>query len=185
MVVTPLKNGGLKCQVSDLALLIDPPASARGDITLATSASLPLTPSSDETINTAGEYEISGIRIRGVQIKEESSKKEIRTAYVADVDGMSLCFLGNLSTPLPSETMDRLGGIDVLFLSVGEPGLEEKKAAALIKEMEPKVVIFTACRDRKALAAALGTNPEEAEKFTAKRKDLSEDGLRVLILQSA
>ena len=185
MVVTPLKNGGLKCQVSDFALLIDPPASARGDIALYTHADLPLSLAADETINTAGEYEIGGIRIRGVQVQEESSEKKIGTVYVARLDEMSLCFLGELSSPLSSETMDRLGEVDILFLSAGENGLDEKKAAALIKEMEPKVAIFTACRDRKALAAALGKIPEEAEKFTAKRKDLSEDALRILILQAA
>ncbi len=185
MVVTPLKNGGLKCQVSDFALLIDPPISARGDITLYTHVVLPLPLTADETINTAGEYEISGVRIRGVQIKEESSEKEIRTVYVAKLDEMSLCFLGELSSALSSETMDRLGEIDVLFLSTGEHGLDEKKAAALIKEMEPKVAIFTACKDSKALAAALGKTPEMVEKFTAKRKDLSESALRLLIMQAA
>ncbi len=183
MVITPLKNGGLKCQVSDFSILVDPSVSARGDIVLLTGSGLPLETGADETINTAGEYEISGIRIRGIQAGS-SSDKNIRVVYVAELDEIRLCFLGGLSVPLSSEELDKLGEIDILFLVSGKSGLEEKAAANLIKEIEPKAVVFTVSDNAKALSAALGQNPEEVDKFTVKSKDLNEDTRKVMIFKS-
>ncbi|MCL5006584.1 MAG: MBL fold metallo-hydrolase [Patescibacteria group bacterium] len=184
MVVTPLKNGGLKCQVSDFSILVNPPASARGDITLHTASNLPLTSGADETINTAGEYEIGGVRLRGVQVGRESSDKQIKVVYSVELDEIRLAFLGGLSSPLSSEELDRLGEVDVLFLSSGESGLKEKDAASVVKEVEPKVAVFSSVSDLKALAAALGQNPEPVDKFTAKRKDLNEGTRKILVFRA-
>lgn len=183
MVVTPLKNGGLKCQVSDFSILVDPSASARGDIVLLTNSKLPLETGTEETINTAGEYEINGIRIRGMQV-DGSSEENIRIVYVAKLDEMKLCFMGGASSPLSSEELDKLGEVDILFLASGKFGMEEKAAVSLIKEIEPKAVIFTACENIKAVSAAMGQNPEELDKFTVKKKDLSEDARRVMVFKS-
>ncbi|MDE2144517.1 MAG: MBL fold metallo-hydrolase [Patescibacteria group bacterium] len=184
MVVIPLKNGGLKCQVSDFAVLVDPSSSARGDIVLRTFSPLPLLAGTDELINTAGEYEINGVRVRGIQINGESSEEKMRVVYAVELDEIRLCFLGGVSSPLSSEELDKLGEADILFLSSGKFGLDEKSAASLIKEIEPKAVIFAAYENLKALSAALGQNPEEVDKFTVKRKDLTEDSRKIMVFKT-
>jgi L-ascorbate metabolism protein UlaG (beta-lactamase superfamily) len=100
------------------------------------------------TIDGAGEFEIGGVFITGVQTdgggsKKKSKEKSTRnTIYVFDYDGITVAHLGDLKdTPTQSE-IESLGTINVALVPVGGGGgLNAAKAAEVISLIEPNLVI--------------------------------------------
>ncbi|HUY69892.1 MAG TPA: MBL fold metallo-hydrolase [Candidatus Tyrphobacter sp.] len=182
MVITPFQNGGLKCQVSDFSLLVDAPAGSRGEVSLRTKTDWPFKES--EEIKTAGEYEIGGLRVTGFNLENESDPKSLRNVFLANFDEIKLCFLGELKSDLPEAVLDRLSEIDILFMPVGGPALEAKKAVSLVKRLEPSLTVYFPCADLKALAAELGQKPEVLDKLSLKKKDLSGLSSRSVVFPS-
>ena len=102
-------------------------------------------------IDGAGEFEIGGVFITGVQTDGGGSGKkkgkdrdaETRnTVYVFDYDGITVAHLGDLKhTPTQSE-IESLGTINVALVPVGGGGgLNAAKAAEIISLIEPNLVI--------------------------------------------
>jgi L-ascorbate metabolism protein UlaG (beta-lactamase superfamily) len=100
------------------------------------------------TIDGAGEFEIGGVFITGVQTdggsgRKKSKEKSTRnTIYVFDYDGITVAHLGDLKdTPTQSE-IESLGTINVALVPVGGGGgLNAAKAAEVISLIEPNLVI--------------------------------------------
>jgi len=99
----------------------------------------------------AGEFEIGGVFITGVQTDGGGSgKKKAKdregsprnTVYVFDYDGITVAHLGDLKdTPTQSE-IESLGTINVALVPVGGGGgLNAAKAAEIISLIEPNLVI--------------------------------------------
>ena len=99
-------------------------------------------------IEGAGEFEIGGVFITGVQTDGGSSRKKSKddstrnTIYVFDYDGITVAHLGDLKqTPTQSE-IESLGTINVALVPVGGGGgLNAAKAAEIISLIEPNLVI--------------------------------------------
>jgi L-ascorbate metabolism protein UlaG (beta-lactamase superfamily) len=102
-------------------------------------------------IDGAGEFEIGGVFITGVQTDSSSSGKKKsknsdgatrNTVYVFDYDGITVAHLGDLKhTPTQSE-VESLGTINVALVPVGGGGgLNAAKAAEIISLIEPNLVI--------------------------------------------
>jgi len=99
-------------------------------------------------IDGAGEFEIGGVFITGVQTDGGSSRKKAKddaarnTIYVIDYDGLTVAHLGDLKhTPTQSE-IESLGTINVALVPVGGGGgLNAAKAAEIISLLEPNLVI--------------------------------------------
>jgi L-ascorbate metabolism protein UlaG (beta-lactamase superfamily) len=102
-------------------------------------------------IDGAGEFEIGGVFITGVQTdgagsgKKKSKDKDNgsrNTIYVFDYDGITVAHLGDLKqTPTQSE-IESLGTINVALVPVGGGGgLNAAKAAEVISLIEPNLVI--------------------------------------------
>ena len=101
-------------------------------------------------IDGAGEFEIGGVFITGVQTDGGSSKKKGKdhdsaarnTVYVFDYDGITVAHLGDLrQTPTQSE-VESLGTINVALVPIGGGGgLNAAKAAEIISLIEPNLVI--------------------------------------------
>lgn len=99
-------------------------------------------------INGAGEFEIGGVFITGVQSDSGSSKKKSKepsarnTIYVFDYDGITVAHLGDLTqTPTQSE-IESLGTVNVVLVPVGGGnGLNAAKAAEVISLIEPNLVV--------------------------------------------
>ena len=99
------------------------------------------------TIDGAGEFEIGGVFITGVQTDGGGKKKSKETSarntiYVFDYDGITVAHLGDLKdTPTQSE-IESLGTINVALVPVGGGGgLSAAKAAEVISLLEPNLVI--------------------------------------------
>src|SRR5687767_5028522 len=103
-------------------------------------------------IDGAGEFEIGGVFITGVQTDgsgsgKKKSKKETEasgrnTIYVFDYDGITVAHLGDLKEVPTQSEIELLGTINVALVPVGGGGgLNAAKAAEVISLIEPNLVI--------------------------------------------
>jgi len=92
-----------------------------------------------------GEYEISGVLIIGIAAfhdAEGGQKRGKNTVYLMEVDGISVCHLGDLGQVLTSEQVEEIGDVDVLLLPVGGVStIDAAMAAEVIRQLEPKAVV--------------------------------------------
>ncbi len=92
-----------------------------------------------------GEYEISGVLIIGVATfhdAEGGDKRGRNTVYLMEVDEISVCHLGDLGHILTAEQVEEIDNVDVLLLPVGGVStINATKAAEVVRQLEPKVVI--------------------------------------------
>ena len=92
-----------------------------------------------------GEYEITGILIIGIATFHDTQRGQTRgknTAYIMEIDGVSVCHLGDLGHVLASEQVEEIGDVDVLLLPVGGVStVNAAMAAEVIRQLEPKAVI--------------------------------------------
>ena len=103
-------------------------------------------------IDGAGEFEIGGVFITGVQTDgsgsgKKKSKKENEasgrnTIYVFDYDGITVAHLGDLKEVPTQSEIELLGTINVALVPVGGGGgLNAAKAAEVISLIEPSLVV--------------------------------------------
>jgi L-ascorbate metabolism protein UlaG (beta-lactamase superfamily) len=96
-------------------------------------------------IRSPGEYEIGGIFIAGIASFHDDKKGEIRgknTIYVIEMDGITLCHLGDLGHPLDSRLIEEIGDTGILFLPVGEVStIPIDTATEITRQLEPPIVI--------------------------------------------
>ena len=96
-------------------------------------------------IRIPGEYELGGTFITGVASFHDNRKGEVRgknIVYVIEMDGVTLCHLGDLGHPLESHLIEELGDIGVLFLPVGEVStIPIDTAMEIVRQLEPPIVV--------------------------------------------
>jgi L-ascorbate metabolism protein UlaG (beta-lactamase superfamily) len=96
-------------------------------------------------IKSPGEYEIGGIFITGVATFHDDKKGELKgknTIYVIEMDGITLCHLGDLGHPMGPNLIEELGEVDILFLPVGEVStIPVDTAVEIVRQLEPPIVI--------------------------------------------
>ncbi|MBI2288452.1 MAG: MBL fold metallo-hydrolase [Chloroflexi bacterium] len=92
-----------------------------------------------------GEYETSGVLITGVATfhdEEMGAKRGKNTAYLIEVDGVSICHLGDLGHALTAGQKEALANVDMLLLPVGGVStINARTAAEVVRQLEPKVVV--------------------------------------------
>jgi len=96
-------------------------------------------------IKSPGEYEIGGIFITGVATFHDDKRGELKgknTIYVIEMDGITLCHLGDLGHPLGPNLVEELGDVDILFLPVGEIStIPVDTAVEIVRQLEPPIII--------------------------------------------
>ena len=205
MVINWYGEGCFKLQTGGVTLLTDPfessvgltPARGKNDLVLKTLTAWPLKDENGEegkVICGAGEYEIQGIVIAGFPLFKESSEKFLKTVYKVVAEEMTLGFLGHLSDQLSPEANQNLKDADLLFLPAGgKPFIDQEKAAKLIKQLSPKIVVASFFKtpglkrtsfDWKGLAEEMDQKPEVLEHLTVKKKEAREQkGTKLVVLR--
>lgn len=175
-MIVSLSPPGVKCQVGDFVMLVDPAIGKKANLILRTRTELPIKfPLSQEDVAGAGEYEISGVRVNGINLDEETNNQLLRTVYSVELEGVRLAFLGELGGESIVQALGKLGTVDILFLSV-EPGkLKGKQIATLVKQLDPKIIIPIGEKTVKLLTEELGQKVEAYEKLVIKKKDLDKE----------
>jgi hypothetical protein len=151
-----------------------------------------------------GEYEVSGVFIKGFLSKSNYGGEErINTIYTINLEGMNLCFLGALGDKeLSAKTKEAIDGVDILFVPIGSDGvLDPATAHKLAVQFEPKIIIpshyaapseaFSGGRGDVGVANSLKSFLKEAgeegikpiDKLTIKRKDIEGKEGEVMVLE--
>ena len=99
-------------------------------------------------IEGAGEFEIGGVFITGVQTdggasgRKKGEKPVKNTLYVFDYDGITVAHLGDLKQVPTQAEIEALGTVNVVLVPVGGGGsLNAAKAAEMVSLLEPNLVI--------------------------------------------
>jgi len=97
-------------------------------------------------IDGAGEFEIGGVFITGVQTdgarKKGKEEGADNTVYVFDYDGITVAHLGDLKQVPTQSEIELFGTVNVALVPVGGGGgLNAAKAAEVISLLEPNLVI--------------------------------------------
>jgi L-ascorbate metabolism protein UlaG (beta-lactamase superfamily) len=133
-------------------------------------------------ISGPGEYEVSGIFIKGFLSKTNYTGNErVNTIYTVNMEGINLCFLGGLSdVSLPEQAKGATENCDILFVPVGGQGvLTPAEAQKISVQFEPKIIIpshFEGVGEagslKKFLKEAGSEDVKAVDKLTIKRKDI-------------
>ena len=130
-----------------------------------------------KVVSGPGEYEISGVLIIGMATFHDDAKGSKRgknTAYLMEVDEVSVCHLGDLGHVLTTEQVEEIGNVDVLLLPVGGVStIDAPMAAEVVRQLEPKVVVPMHYKTR-----ALSRELETVDRF------LKETGVKEVNSQS-
>ena len=82
-------------------------------------------------IKTAGEFDVKGVAIYGVESKHggEKEKNTVNVMYRYEIDNISIAHLGDLGEALSDKQLELLAGVDILLIPVGgKYTLDAKKA---------------------------------------------------------
>jgi len=111
-----------------------------------------------------GEYQLGGTFITGIATwhdADRGNKLGKNTVYLLEMDGMTLCHLGDIGHLPTSELIEDIGDIEVLFVPVGGVStIGGSTAAEIVRRLTPKVVIPMHYK-----TAALARELESADKF--------------------
>jgi L-ascorbate metabolism protein UlaG (beta-lactamase superfamily) len=98
-----------------------------------------------KVVHRAGEYEIAGVLIIGVTTYHDAENGNVlgkNTVFAIELDDVTVCHLGDLGAPLTSKQIEELGHVDILLVPVGGgQTISASQAAALVRSIEPKIVI--------------------------------------------
>ena len=100
---------------------------------------------SPRVISRPGEYEIGGVLIIGLPAYHDDEKGIVygkNNVFAIEVDDVNICHLGDIGHALSAKQIEELGTVDVMLVPVGGgTTINAGQAAALVRSIEPKIVI--------------------------------------------
>lgn len=212
MVITWYGQACFKIQSGDLVIAIDPfsreigltPPRFKTHVVLVThdhfdhnnSETFPENPF---VISGPGEYDVKGIYAHGIQTfhdKNEGKERGVNTVYLITMEDIKICHMGDFGEKeLRKETLEEIGDVDILMIPVGgNYTIDAEEAAGIINQIEPRVIIPMHYKipglkvnidGVEKFAKEMGVKAKDAEeKLTIKKKELPEEGQRVVILKT-
>ena len=208
MIINFYGNQFLKFQVGDTVITTDPFSSESklkgpkfgADIVLQTTRHEDMAGGDDMTygnktpyvIKGPGEYEISGIFIKGYSSNSSYDGLDsefANTFYVFDMDNIKVLIAGSVVSGNRKITVDT--DIDILFVPIsGDGRMSAKEAAELINNLEPKLIIpygFISVEDKciDAFLKEMGTSDKDVQdKLTIKKKEVDSFKGKILIIKN-
>ncbi|MDA1257060.1 MAG: MBL fold metallo-hydrolase [Chloroflexi bacterium] len=96
-------------------------------------------------IDGPGEYEISGLGVRGIatSMADVNDPRALNTVFILDAELISVCHLGALAAPLTTQAAQLIGHVDVLITPAGgmDQAISADQAAAVTRVLEPRLII--------------------------------------------
>ncbi len=91
-----------------------------------------------------GEYEFNHVMVRGVMtpLAEGEPHERRNVAYAIEMDGISVCHLGDLTRPLTTRQVEELKPVDVALVPAGgrcTVGMDQ--ALQTVQDLDPKIVV--------------------------------------------
>lgn len=148
-------------------------------------------------VDCAGEYDIKGVIIEGIKSYHDDKKGAERGGNIIfrfDIEGMSLAHLGDLGVALDDKQLEKIGGIDILFIPVGgKYTLDAKRAVEVISQIEPRIVIPMHYKTENSkididgvdkFIKEIGITPDFEDKLKISKRDLPSDDMRLIIFNN-
>ena len=145
-------------------------------------------------IQNPGEYEKQGIAVRGIASfhdDKQGAERGPNTIYIYKAEDMTICHLGDLGHLLADAQVEAIGDIDVLMIPVGGTyTLDAKTAAAVIGQIEPKIIIpmhykvpgLEVMLDGvEKFIKELGLDPEKTDKYKISKKLLPAEEMKLIV----
>lgn len=147
-------------------------------------------------VNGPGEYEMNDVFITGIRTYHDEANGAERgrnTAYLFELEDVTICHLGDLGHALTEEQVESMSSADVLIVPVGGGTvLDAVKAVEVIGQLEPRVVIpmqyQTAAGDKQRdplerFLKEMGvTEAQPRDKYVVRASDLGET-TQVVVLE--
>lgn len=153
----------------------------------------------EETIvfDAPGEYAAKGISALGFPTYADMNEGKDRgqnTVFVFESEDIHVGYLGSLGHDITPDLVDKLDGVDILFVPVGgSDTLEVKTVVELVRKIEPKIVIpmhykipglLLPLETEKAFCTAIGNCPSQViSKLNIKKKELEEKKAEVVLFE--
>lgn len=146
-------------------------------------------------LDSPGEYEVKESEFVGVDAYHDDKQGVERgkvTMFAMEVDGIKIAHLGDLGTELSSSQLEKLDGVDILLVPVGNKyTIDAETAIKVVNQVEPKIVIpmhyqagnMTDLAPVGTFFKDMAVTPEPQEKFKILQKDLPLE-LQVVYLKS-
>lgn len=142
-------------------------------------------------ITDPGEYDIKGVTVTGIPLKQE---KGFITVFLIESEDIRILNLTHIKEfNMKEDELEELGDIDILILpSGGNTVLSASAASKVVNQIEPKIVIPShyASKDLildldplEKFVKEMGGKKEDMEKLVVKKKDLQEEGTKLVILE--
>jgi len=146
-------------------------------------------------INSAGEYDIHGVMIEGIEAYHDSQQGEKlgkNIMYRIEFDDITIAHLGDLGHILDNKQLEKLVGTDILLIPVGgKYTLDATKAVEVVSQIEPRIVIpmhYKVAGSKvdidgvEKFTKEMGVKPTEEEKLKISKKDLPQEDMELVIL---
>lgn len=146
-------------------------------------------------INTAGEYDVKGVMIEGIESyhdEKHGAERGDNIIYRIEMDNIIIVHLGDLGHVLDNKQLEKLVGTDILFIPVGGIyTLDAKKAVEVISQIEPRIIIPMHYKTKNLkinidgvdkFVKELGIKPTEEEKLKISKKDLPQEDMELVLL---
>jgi L-ascorbate metabolism protein UlaG (beta-lactamase superfamily) len=138
-----------------------------------------------------GEYEVKEVLLTGVRTYRDDARGAENgkgVSFVVEVDGVHTIHLGEIGHLLSEEKLGDIGTVDIACVPIGGV-LTPTKAAALIAQLDPKIVVpMTLCDDDGDCAEALakffhemGAEPVTQPKVSVTASSLPDETMTVLL----
>ncbi|MBU0978356.1 MAG: MBL fold metallo-hydrolase [Patescibacteria group bacterium] len=96
-------------------------------------------------ITQAGEYEVGGLSVFGVETKHDDQggvERGDNIVYTVLIDELRVCHLGDLGHELSSTQIEAIGSVDILLCPVGGVfTINPDQAVKVIRSLEPSIVL--------------------------------------------
>ncbi len=148
-------------------------------------------------IDGPGEYEIKEVFIQGIPAFHDDSQGKERgriTIFTLEAEDLKICHLSDLGQKeLTSEQLEKIGEVDILMIPVGGIyTISAKEAIKIMSQVEPKITIPMHYSLPKLKSKLEGVDKflktmgikkiEPLNKLTIKKKDLSEEEAKIILL---
>jgi len=146
-------------------------------------------------VGNPGGYEVEGILIEGIFTFHDDKGGALRglnNVYDIKMDGITLCHMGDLGSDLTEEQIEELDGVDILFVPVGgKYTLDCEHAAKIVNKIEPRIIIPMHYQTGgikldldsvDKFVKEIGLVPEKLDVLKLEKKDLPQEGMRLVIL---
>ena len=118
-----------------------------GDVVVSTQDVLAVAASKELKIVEAGEYEVQGVSVKGIQARAHTDQPGERTAtmYKFMAEDAHILVVGHVYPDLDDKQLEAIGRVDVMIVPVGGNGftLDPLGALKLIRKIEPSTVVPT------------------------------------------